>query len=350
MKATQEQLEEWTKMWADRLEKEHPFDGIRAVAVGLCDDGGITLGSNIDGSEDAFFDMIVDRITASPKMAAYQHVQRERADELQRRLDEVVNAFVAPELSIPRSVTRRLPTWFHELVAAAGGVFAADPNEPKAPSTVPKHKFDGIVAELVATQEENARLRAELRVVATPLDGVWQWQGDGSDAPDGIACPVVMSADRLRALLRERRGPVEVTMGEGGAGGGASAEAASIAIAFGMVTGGGDAAPAPEAEARENAAPAFHCLCKFDEHWDLVPCDAHEIWFQGRLLERLRETDETLAFETGKEIGRVAERERLAELFEGKTGSHSERSLVRRMAKDRLPAVAQPSREPSVQR
>jgi len=32
---------------------------------------------------------------------------------------------------------------------------------------------------------------------------VWYWQGDGSDVPETIGCPVVMSADNLRSMLNE---------------------------------------------------------------------------------------------------------------------------------------------------
>lgn len=43
--------------------------------------------------------------------------------------------------------------------------------------------------------------RAELAVVATDVEGVWRWQGDGGDFPGSLSCPVVMSADRLRELV-----------------------------------------------------------------------------------------------------------------------------------------------------
>ena len=32
-------------------------------------------------------------------------------------------------------------------------------------------------------------------------DDIWHWMGDGSDAPDSLTCPVVMSAEQLRGLL-----------------------------------------------------------------------------------------------------------------------------------------------------
>lgn len=44
-------------------------------------------------------------------------------------------------------------------------------------------------------------LRAKLRVVATGVEDVWKWQGDGADEPASLSCPVVMSADTCRGLV-----------------------------------------------------------------------------------------------------------------------------------------------------
>lgn len=31
--------------------------------------------------------------------------------------------------------------------------------------------------------------------------GLWYWQGDDSDDPESLVCPVIMSAETLRGLL-----------------------------------------------------------------------------------------------------------------------------------------------------
>jgi hypothetical protein len=49
-----------------------------------------------------------------------------------------------------------------------------------------------------------AILEMSQRTIRVERDGVWLWQGDGSDQPESLACPVVMSADTLRDLLRNQ--------------------------------------------------------------------------------------------------------------------------------------------------
>lgn len=44
--------------------------------------------------------------------------------------------------------------------------------------------------------------RARLGLVSACVDDVWRWQGDGCDHPESLSCPVVMSANKLRAILR----------------------------------------------------------------------------------------------------------------------------------------------------
>lgn len=46
---------------------------------------------------------------------------------------------------------------------------------------------------------------------------VWHWQGDGHDFPESLVCPVIMSAETLRALLAARqpsKQPDSVALGE----------------------------------------------------------------------------------------------------------------------------------------
>lgn len=55
--------------------------------------------------------------------------------------------------------------------------------------------------ELRIANEERDQARRERGVAYMGIDGVWRWQGDGSDAPKSLACPVVMRADTLREML-----------------------------------------------------------------------------------------------------------------------------------------------------
>lgn len=69
-----------------------------------------------------------------------------------------------------------------------------------------REAFDEVAAGL-----ERERLqRADLAVVATETEGVWRWQGDGGDFPESLSCPVVMSAETLRELLRSAEPPFKV--------------------------------------------------------------------------------------------------------------------------------------------
>ncbi len=51
--------------------------------------------------------------------------------------------------------------------------------------------------------ERERLLRADLALVRTGTEGVWFWQGAG-DEPGSLSCPVVMSAERLRAFVADR--------------------------------------------------------------------------------------------------------------------------------------------------
>lgn len=53
---------------------------------------------------------------------------------------------------------------------------------------------------VLAGLRERAALPLQLR-----NGEVWHWQGDGHDFPDSLACPVIMSAETLRALLAARQ-------------------------------------------------------------------------------------------------------------------------------------------------
>jgi ribosomal protein L37E len=56
-------------------------------------------------------------------------------------------------------------------------------------------------AQLLDEQARTQRLRFELAAARTGVDGVWFWQGDGHDKLESLTCPVVMSAQQLRAFV-----------------------------------------------------------------------------------------------------------------------------------------------------
>jgi hypothetical protein len=66
-----------------------------------------------------------------------------------------------------------------------------------------KHK--AMSDEFRATLEELAEAKRQLAIVATDWSGVWKWQGDTNDDPATLACPVVMSADKLLEVLADRK-------------------------------------------------------------------------------------------------------------------------------------------------
>ena len=65
-------------------------------------------------------------------------------------------------------------------------------------------KNAGLVEHLKFAGTEREDFRQQLSVArCSERDGVWFWQGEG-DRPESLSCPVVMSADTLREILRER--------------------------------------------------------------------------------------------------------------------------------------------------
>lgn len=67
-------------------------------------------------------------------------------------------------------------------------------------------KADAVRAEYQAMAVALAEATRQLAIVDAGAEGVWRWQGDGHDHPESLSCPVVMSADTLRALLGQRGG------------------------------------------------------------------------------------------------------------------------------------------------
>lgn len=68
--------------------------------------------------------------------------------------------------------------------------------------------FDGmeksaLIDHIKELQTEVLRLK-DIKLVHFNNDECWLWEGDGYDFPESLVCPVVMSADTLRALLNKR--------------------------------------------------------------------------------------------------------------------------------------------------
>ena len=102
-----------------------------------------------------------------------------------------------------------------EMVQAACKVWAETPGQREdwmrsaleAALTARQPVYEGhtwVSDYVLAGLRERAALPLQLR-----NGEVWHWQGDGHDFPDSLACPVIMSADTLRALLAARQ-PVEL--------------------------------------------------------------------------------------------------------------------------------------------
>ncbi|QIE84729.1 hypothetical protein [Pseudomonas nitroreducens] len=75
---------------------------------------------------------------------------------------------------------------------------------------VPKHKFDGLVEEVQLKDSIIAQLRERVANLQAYRDGdsyggtgVWAWAGDGEDHLESLACPIVISANDLRALIAQ---------------------------------------------------------------------------------------------------------------------------------------------------
>lgn len=66
-----------------------------------------------------------------------------------------------------------------------------------------KFKLSQVANELKEARAERDAARTALLLQKIPGAEVWFWQSDGDD-PGSLVCPVVMSADTLRALLAWR--------------------------------------------------------------------------------------------------------------------------------------------------
>lgn len=76
--------------------------------------------------------------------------------------------------------------------------------EAKAESAKLRAEVDKAKRVNVVLDEENRTLKHQLAIVrVTEAEGVWHWQGHDDDL-DSLVCPVVMSAERLRELLKSQ--------------------------------------------------------------------------------------------------------------------------------------------------
>src|SRR4051794_2883152 len=65
-------------------------------------------------------------------------------------------------------------------------------------------KLEACNESYAATIRERNEARATLRLASSKRDDVWMWQSDGGNHPESLVCPVIMSAETLRALLAGR--------------------------------------------------------------------------------------------------------------------------------------------------
>lgn len=68
---------------------------------------------------------------------------------------------------------------------------------------VDKRKLEAMKADLSLWTEKLGEAERRLRIVHTSAEGVWRWMGDGSDQPESLTCPVVMSCETLREMVKQ---------------------------------------------------------------------------------------------------------------------------------------------------
>lgn len=111
---------------------------------------------------------------AAPAGGECQHEWQPDAD--------VMNARYCPKCDVTQTLPRKQP----KDSAPAGSGEVSDGYE-----------------KVCAMELARLRERDKVETMATYRGDVWYWQGDGHDMPETLACPVIMSADTLRALLRK---------------------------------------------------------------------------------------------------------------------------------------------------
>lgn len=79
---------------------------------------------------------------------------------------------------------------------------------------VERRKTEVLRLEIQDAAKRLAQAHFDLGLVRTPAAHVWRWQGDGTDDPASLACPVVMAPDTLRTLLAKDTGRISFDAGE----------------------------------------------------------------------------------------------------------------------------------------
>ena len=104
-----------------------------------------------------------------------------------------------------RSLTH--PTHDHTKLAACVGCIGGHGHAEWCPEKLKEEAVRTLAdVALMWKEEKSLKLLAEecLRMVETAVPNVWLWEGGGENDPESLACPVVMSADTLRGILKER--------------------------------------------------------------------------------------------------------------------------------------------------
>lgn len=72
--------------------------------------------------------------------------------------------------------------------------------ETRAERDAARAKLEALAEQYTAQEQELRTAKAKLAAVNAGYGNVWFWQGDDQDNPLSLSCPVVMSADTLRAM------------------------------------------------------------------------------------------------------------------------------------------------------
>ncbi|RMV83435.1 hypothetical protein [Pseudomonas amygdali] len=77
------------------------------------------------------------------------------------------------------------------------------PADQQGEQTVPKFKFDTLVAHCKRLDAEIAQARAHVNEITLyQQNAVWFWQHDGEDYLESLSCPIIIQPHHLRELLK----------------------------------------------------------------------------------------------------------------------------------------------------
>lgn len=75
-------------------------------------------------------------------------------------------------------------------------------NDLQSPPTVPRHRYDALVTQLLLLENEVNELRARVSTADLVKSGAtWRWEKDGQNNLESLSCPIVIDAADLRELL-----------------------------------------------------------------------------------------------------------------------------------------------------